>query len=73
MSKEQTPIFEDAEHYLMVTGYPNGENELKECLEQYAQAKVLEALEIVKTLTDNNVVVTSEHIQNLIDNTTKQK
>ena len=42
-----------------------------EVMEQYANTKVLEALEIVKTLTDNNVEVTSEHIDNLIRSKTK--
>lgn len=39
-----------------------------EDVETYAKQKVLEALEIINTLTKNNVTVTNEHIQNLIKN-----
>jgi len=58
--KEQTPI--TAEEFYV----NNSTLSDIELMEQYAQAKVLEALEVVKTLTNNNVEFTSEHIDNLI-------
>jgi len=72
MSKEQTltaeELIRNSDLWLKERGQFEGVIEL---MEQYAQAKVLEALEIVKTLTDHNVSVTSEHIDNLIRNKTK--
>ena len=87
MSKEQTPITTEdffnekaegigfSDFYNLVSNVDTNRITFltKKWSEQYAKAKVLEALEVLKTLTDNNVIVTSEHIQNLIDNTTKQK
>ena len=74
MSKEQTPIYDDAKHYLMVEGYPNGEKELEEVLEQYAQAKVLEALEPQRefieellTIFDGNGVPNIRYVTKLIN------
>lgn len=46
-----------------------------ELMEQYAQYRekkaVKEALDVIKTLLDNNVTVTSEHLENLIRSKTK--
>ena len=81
MSKEQTPIEELvirlADLYTDLGNAKRPDQGMKlvsiisKEIELYAQAKVLEALQIIKTLTDNNVSVTSEHIDNLIISKTK--
>jgi hypothetical protein len=70
MSKEQTPITARVEWLskrIDLESIPNA----KELIAFQIKEAVLEALEVVKTLTDNNVEVTSKHIESLIKSKTK--
>jgi len=70
---KQTP--KDFEAYLEQMGYSWNDfdhtYQIKGLVEQYVQAKVLEALDVIKTLVYNNVTVTGEHVENLIRSKTK--
>ena len=68
---EETPITAGQVLYdrtgMCIENHPS----IKEAMEQYVQAKVLEALDVIKTLVYNNVTVTGEHVENLIRSKTK--